>query len=68
MDQLNEYLQNTNLVDLAVTIGIRLVLVLLIYIVGRWLARMSQQRQSGVNQRPLRTPVDGLSLATRVPT
>ena len=43
MEQLNEYLQNTNLVDLAVTIGIRLFLVLLIYIVGRWLARMSQR-------------------------
>jgi small conductance mechanosensitive channel len=42
MEQLNEYLQNTNLVDLAVTIGIRLILVLLIYVVGRWLARVAQ--------------------------
>ena len=43
MDQLNEYLQNANLVDIAVTIGIRLFLVLLIYVVGRWLARMTQR-------------------------
>jgi small conductance mechanosensitive channel len=43
MEQLNEYLQNANLMDLAVTIGIRLFLVLLIYVVGRWLARMSQR-------------------------
>lgn len=43
MEQLNEYLQNANLVDLAIDIGIRLFLVLLIYIVGRWLARMAQR-------------------------
>jgi small conductance mechanosensitive channel len=43
MEQLNEYLQNTNLVELAITIGIRLFLVLVIYVVGRWLARMSQR-------------------------
>jgi small conductance mechanosensitive channel len=43
MDQINEYLQNTNLVDLAITIGIRLFLVLLIYVVGRWLARITQR-------------------------
>lgn len=43
MEQLNEYLQNTNLVELAITIGIRLFLVLVIYVVGRWLARLSQR-------------------------
>lgn len=43
MEQLNEYIQNTNFTDLAITIGTRLFLVLLIYIVGRWLARISQR-------------------------
>jgi small conductance mechanosensitive channel len=43
MDQLTEYLSNVNIAELAVDIGIRLLLVLLIYIVGRWLARLSQR-------------------------
>jgi len=43
MEQLNEYIQNTNFVDLGITIGLRLVTVLVIYIVGRWLARMAQR-------------------------
>ncbi len=43
MEQLREHLQNANLVELAVTIGVRLFLVLVIYVVGRWLARMSER-------------------------
>lgn len=43
MEQLNEYIQNTNLAELAVTIGTRLILVLLIYVVGRWIARITQR-------------------------
>ncbi len=42
MDQINEYIANTNFTDLLVTIGTRLFLVLLIYVVGRWLARIAQ--------------------------
>ncbi len=43
MDQVLEYLSNVNIAAVAVDIGIRLTLVLLIYIVGRWLARLSQR-------------------------
>jgi small conductance mechanosensitive channel len=43
MDQVLEYLSNVNIAALAVDIGIRLALVLLIYVVGRWLARLSER-------------------------
>ncbi len=43
MDQVLEYLSNVNIAAVAVDIGIRLALVLLIYIVGRWLARLSER-------------------------
>jgi small conductance mechanosensitive channel len=43
VEQLTEYIQNTNLTELAVTIGTRLFLVLLIYVVGRWFARMTSR-------------------------
>ncbi len=43
MDQVLEYLSNVNIAAVAVDIGIRLALVLLIYVVGRWLARLSQR-------------------------
>ncbi len=43
MEQLREYLQNANLVELAITIAVRLFLVLVIYVVGRWMARMTER-------------------------
>ncbi len=42
MEHINEYIANTNFTELLVTIGTRLFLVLLIYIVGRWLARIAE--------------------------
>lgn len=42
MEQLTEYIANTNFTELAITIGTRLFLVLLIYVVGRWIARITQ--------------------------
>jgi len=42
LEQINEYIANTNFTELLVTIGTRLFLVLLIYIVGRWLARIAE--------------------------
>lgn len=43
MEQLNTYIENANLVDLAVLVGTRLFLALLIYFVGRWVARIAQR-------------------------
>lgn len=42
MEQLTEYFTKTNFTELLVTIGTRLFLVLLIYVVGRWIARIAQ--------------------------
>jgi len=42
LEQLTEYIANTNFTELAITIGTRLFLVLLIYVVGRWIARITQ--------------------------
>lgn len=43
MEQLTAYFENVDLVDLAVTVGTRILLALIIYLVGRWFAKLSQR-------------------------
>ncbi len=43
MEQLSNYIAETDFTALFVNIGTRLILVLLIYIIGRWMARIAQK-------------------------
>lgn len=43
MEQLTAYFNNANLIDLAVTVGTRILLALLIYLIGRWFAKLAQR-------------------------
>ncbi|MEM1412914.1 MAG: mechanosensitive ion channel domain-containing protein [Pseudomonadota bacterium] len=43
MEQISEYFANVDLLDLAVTVGTRVLLALIIYLIGRWLAKIAQR-------------------------